>query len=388
MIKLNSEHHAAWRARRGPVLGAWISAACISLAVPFVTAQAATKSLESSPGSGFVISADFEDLRAGGALARNRGQFTLKRPADREESSLLKFLSEYPISRSGAMEPIALLDRMKWGDLTLFSFATRSKQGEEQVTLPVRCVKSCSTSLSMEGQPGISDPQFPLSTFAYFQEERTRILPGELPRARSFPVTLRVLPENLPPASPFPITFRVDVRLAFAAKARPPVYDFASRSWRGKLETNQAEWQGLITFLAGLRKARPAGVASYLNKAFSTDQAQYFVYAVNDFTTKDGALNVTSTLVEPDAFAAKVSEWKSIVPLGTVQDGPAVRLLFSTSAQLDDVQQMPIRCGSDGCRVTTDDWINYVQGVIQHPALLRLYRSMFQKAATGSAGQQ
>lgn len=373
---------------RSRARSAWIVLACCLLIAPFTAAVAAVKSLESSPGSGFVISADFEDLRALGAIARNGGKFTLKRPADAEEAALLKFFDGYSLTKSGAIVPISLLDRLKWGDLTLFRFSTNSKQSASTVTLPVRCSKSCVGTLSMDGYAGIPDPEFPLSTIAYFEEESARLVPGELPRARSFPVTLRVLPENLPPTSPFPFTFRVDVRLAFAEKSRPPIYDFGSKSWRGKVGTHEAEWQALAGFLAGLRRTTAGNVGTYLNKAFATEHAQYFVYTVNDFDTKGGALNVTSSLLEPDAFAAKVAGWKAIVPLGTVQDGPAVRLLFSTSAQMEDIQQMPIRCASGSCRVAVDDWVNYVQGVIQQPALLKLYRSMFQKAAAGSAAQK
>lgn len=355
-----------------------ITALCLSFVFPFATIHAATKSLESSPQSGFVISADYEDLRANGLITRSGSQFALKRPADKEEGSLLKFFAEYPGTKSGMATPTALLARMKWGDLTLFKVAARSNGGETTVTIPVRCAQTCIASLPQEQVPGVADPEFILSTFAYFEEERPRLIAGELPRAQSFPVTARVLPERIAPANPYPITFRVNVRPAFAAKDRRAVYDFSSQSWRGKIGPDEAAWQALVRFLTGLRKAAPAGTASYLNKAFANDSAQSFLYTVNEFETRNGALSVTSPLVEPDVFAAKVAAWIMVVPLATVQDGSAVRLFFSTGTQIEDVQQMPINCGGGNCRVVVDDWVNYVHGVIQQPALLRLYRAMFQ----------
>ncbi len=356
---------------------------CLSLAAPFAAIHAATKSLESSPGSGFVISVDFEDVRAGGAIARDGSRYKLGRPADREEGALLEFIGKN-IDPGSGVESLALLDRMKWGDVTLFQVASLGKRSDK-VTFSVRCTKACTADISMDGYAGIPDPEFVFTTFAYFQEGRARLTTGELPRARSFPVTLSLLPENLAPTTPFPITFRVDARLAFAANTRPAIYDFASRSWRGRAATNEAEWQALVRFLEGLRKANPDNVGNYLNEAFADKSAQYFMYELNDFDTRNGVLNVTSPLLEPQDFAAKVAEFEAIVPLGTVQDGPAMRLLFATSAKMDDVQQMPIRCGNGGCRVVPEDWVSYVTGAIQQPALLRQYLSMFRKAASGSA---
>ena len=375
--------------KRGPVRGAYFAALCLSMAGPFAPTHAATKSLESAPGSGFVISADYEDWKPGLAIARIGGQFTLNRPAEKDEAGLLRFLAENPAMKSGSVIPTSLRARMRWGDLTLFELATRGKEGERTDTLPVHCAKTCVVNLSMDGIPGVSDPQFPFTTFAFFEEERARLIAGELPRARSFPVTLRVLPENISPSNAFPITFRVDVRLSFAANTRPPVYDFSSQSWRGNIGSNQAEWQALAKFLAGLRKAAtPTDVANYLNKAFGNEYADDFLYTANDFEIRDGVLNVTSPLLKPDDFAAKVAAWKAIVPLGTVQDGAAVRLLFATSEQMEDVQEMPIRCSAGACRVVDMDWVSYVHGVIQQPALLRLYHSMFQKALAGLAAQK
>ena len=65
-----------------------------------------------------------------------------------------------------------------------------------------------------------------------------------------------------------------------------------------------------------------------------------------------------------------------------------MRLLFATSEQMEDVQEMPIRCSAGACRVVDMDWVSYVHGVIQQPALLRLYHSMFQKALAGLAAQK
>jgi hypothetical protein len=326
-------------------------------------------------------------LRAKGAVSRNGDQFTLNRPADKEEGSLLKFLAQSPAMKGAAATPTALLARMKWGNLTLFNVEFRGKQGSDTLIIPVQCAKECVASLPQAEVPGVADPQFPLTTFAYLEEERARAQAGEPARTRAFPVTLKVFPDKVPPTNPFPITFRVDVRLAFAEKSRPSAYDFASQTWRGKLASNETEWRALVKFLTGLRKAGPAGAPAFLDKAFGSDQARYFLYTANEFETKNGAVTVTSPLLEPAAFAAKVATWKLIVPLGTVQDGAAVRLLFSTSAQLEDVQQMPINCGGGDCRVVVDEWVSYVHGVIQQPALLKLYRSMFQKAAAGSAGK-
>jgi len=62
---------------------AYLAALCLSLAGPFAPSHAATESLESSPGPGFVISADYEDLRPGLVIAR----------ADKEEATPLEFLT-------------------------------------------------------------------------------------------------------------------------------------------------------------------------------------------------------------------------------------------------------------------------------------------------------
>ena len=334
-----------------------------------------------------MISADFEDMRAGGAITRNGSKFTLARPADREEAALLEFFASNSASISASVESFLLLDRLKWGDVTLFRVANQHKL-KEDVTFSVRCAQVCTGSFSMDGYAGVPDPEFVLSTFAYFRENHARLATGELARARSFPLTLKVLPENLAPTSPYPITFRVDVRLAFATNTRPAVYDFASRSWHGKPGTNEAEWQGLVHLLEGLRKATPNHVADYLNQAFAEPSAEHFLYSLNTFELRNGALSVTSPLLEPDDFAARVADFKSVVPLGTVQDGPALRLLFATSANLDDVQQMPIRCGKSGCHVVPDDWVSYVNLVIQQPGLLRLYLPMFRKTASGGGAQK
>lgn len=362
----------------------WIAALGLLLAIPFAATQAATKFLESSPGSGFVISADFEDLSADGAITRKGGQFVLGRPADREEHALLEWLGSNVVTGSGIVDSLTLLDRMRWGDVTLFRVA-RPGYPREHATLPVRCANTCTASFSMDGYAGIPDPEFWLSTFFYFREERARILAAELPRTRSFPVAVKVLPENLDPAHAFPITFQVDVHLAFAGNTSPAVYDFESRAWRGKTTTNEAEWQALVRFLTGLRKATPDHVGDYLDEQFADKSARQFMYELNDFESRNGTVKVSSPLLEPDDFAARVADFQAIVPLGTVQDGPAVRLLFATSPSIEDVQQMPIRCASSGCRVAPEDWINYVTGAIQQPVLLRRYLAMFRKAAAGGA---
>jgi hypothetical protein len=71
-----------------------------------------------------------------------------------------------------------------------------------------------------------------------------RLIAGELPRARSFPVTSRVLPDRIAPANPYPIAFRGNGRPVFAAKDRSAVYDFSAQSWSGKIGPNGAAWQG------------------------------------------------------------------------------------------------------------------------------------------------
>jgi hypothetical protein len=376
-------HRASFRkangGRRAALAVCWLAAVLAPVAL-----HAATKSLESSPNSGFVVSADFEDLGAPAFISRTNRKFRLNRAPSRDEAALLKFLDEFPSTSSGGITPIALKSRLKWGDLTLFKLALHGKYGDSTTSIPVRCGKACDVWESLEKVPGVQDPELPVSTFAYFEEERARLVDGELPRTRSFPVTLRVLPGNLPPSSPFPFTFSVDMRLAFATQGRLALYDFSTQAWRGSPPSNQVAWQGLAKFLTGLRRAGPTGVGRYLNEQFGNASAEHFLYSVNTF---DGT-NVTSDLLKADAFAEKVRNWPAIVPLGVVQDGPAQRLFFSTSTKLEDVQQMPIRCEKANCRVVDADWVSYVHGVIQQPGLLRLYRSMFQKAAAGRIGQK
>lgn len=356
--------------------------ASLSLGCPRIS-SAAVRSVESSPGSGVVVSADYEDVSAASAITRESGKFSLKRAMSAEERALMKFLDDFPSTKAGGIAPAAIKSRLKWGDFTIFKVSFRGAFGTSAENLPVRCARTCEVHESPNKVRGIKDPELLVSTFAFFEEERARLIAGELPRARSFPVTLRVLPENLPPGSPNPITFNVDVRPAFATKERLWVYDFGAKAWRGSAGSNAVVWNGLVKFLSGLRRVGGSGAGDYLAKEFGNPSAKHFLFSKNTF---DGAAVANEVLNAAD-FAAAVSGWKVIVPLGVVQDGPAVRLLFSTSIELEDVQQMPLRCDVS-CRVVDVDWVSYSNSVIQQPDLLRLYRAMFKKLAAGRAGQK